>query len=202
MRMLWQTFIFQQICVEHLQYTNHLNDHWDTTMNKTIFVLERFGIWTEKKAYEKILMSQPIVTRKIMLKLLNGCYWLKNPVEALTNIHVTDSPNYPIFSILFVNHTNHFHRTWLHLDYFCHQLNHAPKGQLCLFLNLFMTVVLVAVIMNFNSILHKLIKYECQKKEFLFLWTPSWLFWKVWTKRCHLEKWLPKKCMHKTIFKV
>lgn len=107
---------FQQISVEHLQCANHLNEHGETAMNKTIFALDRFGIWAERhvknttktnKQNKNKRTSQLIVTRKIMLKSLkslNRWYWLKNTAEALTNICLLDPLNYCIFSVLFVNH--------------------------------------------------------------------------------------------------
>lgn len=42
----------EQVFVEYLQYINYLNEHWDKTTGKAIFVLDKFDIWTEKPYYK------------------------------------------------------------------------------------------------------------------------------------------------------
>lgn len=129
--------------------------------------------------------------------------------SSLTNVHLMGPPNHPIFSTLFVNHIDHcpqnlvsrlFSR--ISMYYFFHQLNCVPnKSPLCLFPNLFMPVVLVTIIMKFNLMLHKLIKYECQTKEFYFFENQVDCFGKKNLNKS-LGKTVAKKSMGKKILKV
>lgn len=64
-----------------------------------------------------------------------------------------------------------------------------------------MTIVFVTVIMNFNSILHKLIKYECQKNVLISL-TIKLIASESLIKEMSLGKMIAKKKMGKIVLKV